>query len=201
MALGKMFPRKIATKKTSNIAKKALKMAKGNRTFEVKSYSQTLTSMTGGSSPDILYLEPPTSEGQTQTIQNITAKIYIEKDILSTGVNRWRVDLVLDRQPNGVIFSPLLCYEDGTPTITTLTDYDNKNRFKIVKSYAGGLGPDYIPKFININYKSGLVVDASAQPPNQANVTKNAYYLVYWTPSGTNTPKVEYEIRIESITA
>ena len=210
MALGKlvqltpgrklMFKKKTKTAMTT--AKKALRIAKANRTFEVLKYNDVNVSMTASAVPTVVFLQPPTCDGEKQTIQNIEARMFIRQNLASVLVDNYRVDLVLDRYPSGVALDLSKLYEDATPRITALLSYDMRDRYKIVKSYSCAFSENSnTSRMINFKVRSGLVCEADGQTPSQANIQKNAYYLVFWTESTANTPIITYDIQIDSITA
>lgn len=194
-----MFKKK---KTAMTTARKALRIAKANRTFEVLKYSDVNVAMTASAVPTVVFLQPPTCDGEKQTIQNIEARMYIRQNLTSTVVDNYRVDIVLDRYPSGVTLDLSKLYEDATPRITALPSYDMRDRYKIVKSYSGAFNAQSpTSRMINFKVRSGLVCEADGQTPSQDSIQKNAYYLVYWTEATANTPIITYDIQIDSITA
>ena len=193
-------------KKTGNAlktAKKALKIAKAGRQMESLSYSEDSLAMTASNAPALLYIQPPTTEGSKQTISYIEGRIFVRRNLTSAVIDTWRVDLVLDRQPAGVVLNYADLYNsDATPRPTALMDYDAQSRYKFVKSWSGAFGPqDNQFKMINFKVRSGLKVEADSRIPYQDSVNKNAYYLVWFTNAATNMPLITYDIQIVSQTA
>jgi len=196
----------IAKKKTGTAlktAKKALKIARQGQTMESTSYNDDAVAFTVNNAPQILYLQPPTTDGSKQTISYIEGKIFVRRNLSSTVIETWRVDLVLDRQPAGVILSYADLYNsDATPRPTALMDYDAKSRYKFVKSWSGAFGPqDNQFKMINFMVRSGLKVEADDVTPSQASVNKNAYYLIWFTNASANPPLITYDVQVVSQTA
>ncbi len=199
---GKRLAFRKGPKTALTTAKRALRMAKGNRTFEVLKYNLVNTAMTASAVPVVRYIQPPVTDGERQTLQHIEGKIWVRQNLTSALIDNYRIDIVLDRFPSGVEITPLSLYEDATPRITALKSFDLRNRYKIVKSFMGAFeASSPVTRMHNFFIRSGLVCESDGNNPNQANVNKNAYYIIFWTEATTNTPILTYDLQIVSITA
>lgn len=183
----------------TKIAQKALKIAKATRTYSFVDYTINDT-MTGSLTPEKQFLSPPNTDGERQTIQDIECFVKITHDIGSAGIVDWRMDLVLDRQPSKVTLDFADCYESATPETTALLSFNNRERYKICKSYTGYLDNDVATeRIIHFKYRSGLVCEADGTVYSQANILKNAYYLVYWSNSTANHPSIVGTVRVTTL--
>lgn len=201
---GTKKPQKYQAKpKALPIAQKALKMAKGNRSFQFADFNLTATAMSTSLTPVVRYLEPPANlgGGDRQTLQDIEMKMFIDQDVTNTTIVQYRVDLVLDRTPAKTVINLTNLYGDTTPSTTALISFDNRERYKLVKSYTGHLSNDVVEsRYISFKVRSGLVLETEGTTFDQDNIQKNAYYLIMWTDATANTPKVTYDIRLVSLT-
>lgn len=194
------FRRKRTALKT---AKKALRLAKNNQIVESTSYNDILVAMSRA--PTVRYIQPPSCDGFKQTCQYIEGRLYVQADSVSSENSNWRVDLVLDRQPAGVVLDTADLYGTAQPPrITALIPLSDKERYKIVKSWSGGFNDAAGPTSRMVrrfHLRSGLKLEASAVTPSQAEIQKNAYYLVFWTDASANTPIITYDLQMVSVTA
>lgn len=191
-----------AKPKALPIAQKALRIAKGNRTFAAEDFTLATTAMTASLVPTVRYIQPPgdAGPGQKQTIQDLEFSILLKVDVASAVVNSWRCDLVLDRTPSKVTLSLADMYGIATPKITALLNYDAIERYKIVKSYSGSFYVDSsVSRHIHFKVRSGLVCEAEGPVFDNNLVLKNAYYFVFWTDATANTPTISYSSRLTSI--
>ncbi len=111
--------------------------------------------------------------------------------------------MVLERDPvPGTIITPLLVYEDATPSIHTFKNFNLKEKFKILGTFSGFLSAvgtktqdmyhkiDFYRK-LNLIRKSKLVGSETL-----VNMTKNAIHLIFWTNSVANQPTIELMARL-----
>ena len=183
------------TSNTTRIAKRALKIANQNVDMRNGATSADGLSLPAASVVVVDYLEPAGTRERC-TYSQIEGKIWIRQDLDSPNHDSWRCDLVLDRQPNGAILSVLKVYGDLTPRITALLNFDERDRYKIVRSWQGSFSDDSGTgaRSISFKQKTGLVCESSGHTFTQALITKNAYYFVFWTESVINTPEISYDI-------
>lgn len=183
----------------SQIAQQALKMAKANRSFASTLYT-LLDTMTGSKIPEVTYIQPPDNAGggEKQTIQEIEFNLIVK---MGAGDSNWRVDIVLDRMPSKATLSLADVYDDNTPECTALMSFDNRERYKICKSYQGflSLTENNTHQILKFSVPSGLVAEADGTVFNQSNILKNAYYLVYWADAVTGFPVIQGDYRISSL--
>jgi len=192
--------KKKATKTVSSTANKALRIAKS---IDKRSYSsrQVGDSLNLGINTDpvgIRYIQPANGKTQVSKIVSISGKMQILSDLTTVLHDPWRVDLVLDRQPNKTTIDPTDVYNLAYGYTTALRNYDNSDRYKIVKSWGNVLTPDVISsRTINFKISSGLMVDGSeAGLYGIADLTKNAYYLLFRSDSTADPPLFTYELEI-----
>ncbi len=107
-------------------------------------------------------------------------------------IDDWRVDLVLDREPAGVAITPLLYLGSATPVIGAFKNHLFKKRYKILRSEFGhfdeggtGVGGHEINWYVKLNL---IAESKTASSFSNANIQKNALYLVYWTTASANHP-------------
>lgn len=187
--------RTTGTKKASNTAKRALKLALHNRDTKGALDTVLATLFTASKVLNIKYIQP-SNLGDKCTFQKIEGRIWITQHPSSTVSDSWRCDLILDRQPNGVVLSPLLAYTSATPNITALIAFGQTERYKIARSWSGSFNDGtggLTARNITFSYRTGLISEGNGSL-TQANVTKNAYYFVFWTESATNLPTMTYHI-------
>jgi len=185
----------------TKIAQKALKIAKQNRSYAAIDFSISDT-MTGSNTPEVLFLSPSTAEGGGDriTIQDIEVFVRIIKNTAVDAIVHWRIDLVLDRTPAKVVLSTTDLYESSNPDVAALMSFDNRERYKLCKSYHGYFDNDVsVSKHIHFKYRSGLVCEADGGIFGQSKILKNAYYLVYWTDVTSNFPTMVGNCRITSL--
>lgn len=186
---------------TAQIAQQALRMAKSNRSYSSIAYT-LLDTMTGSKIPEITYIQPPDNAGggEKQTIQDLEFNLIVKIGAGNVDSN-WRVDLVLDRMPTKAVLNLSDVYDDNTPECTALMSFDNRERYKICKSYQGFLSvaENNIHQILKFTVTSGLVAEADGTVFSQANILKNAYYLVYWADAITGFPTIQGDYRITSL--
>jgi len=183
------------TARTTRIAKKALKIA--NKNIDMRN---NLLSRDGFTLPvdaviTVDYLEPDGNR-ERLTYSQIEGKVWIRQDIASIQHDSWRCDLVLDRQPNGVVLDLVKVYGNATPKITALLTFNERDRYKIVRSWQGSFNESTGTgaRSFSFTQKTGLIAESSAQTFTQALITKNAYYFVFWTESAAAPPIISFDI-------
>lgn len=196
MAGGKYYSRSKSDRKPSalKIAKKALKLA------TVVAQHETVTeivsdTMTGALTPEVVYLTPTELTNNVDDIKSLSIEYNIR--VRQTGVTEGnvRVDFVLDRQPNGATLSIADCYGDATPSMENMGDPGKRERYKIVKSFQKSLITAVSPvMWVKGKFKTGQIITSENQDGDFSvtNISKNSYYLVYWTDTITaNFPTIE----------
>lgn len=183
------------TAKTQRIAKKALKIANKNIDMRNNLLSRDGFTLPVGAVITVDYLEPDGNR-ERLTYSQIEGKVWIRQAQASIEHDSWRCDLVLDRQPNGVVLDLVKVYGDATPKITALLTFNERDRYKIVRSWQGSFSDDSGTGARSFHFiqKTGLVAESSANTFTQALITKNAYYFVFWTESAVATPIISYDI-------
>ncbi|WP_445779150.1 hypothetical protein [Shewanella sp.] len=178
-------------------------MAKSNETIEFLSYNAIAQTMTGTFTPDIVYLQPPTTDSSPgkQTLLKIRGNVLIEQNLSSASNDQWRFDIVLDRAPAGAVLNVAQAYGVANPRITRPLNYDQIKRYKLLYSRKGMFN-EFVKtsSMMNINVKLGLVAEANNNTPSQANIMKNAVYILFWSNATTNKPNFTYNLDIVSRT-
>ncbi len=180
---------------------KALSIANRNK----KRLSSVVETVSGG--PDlesdafnatpVVALLDLAGDGLKTRITSAQVRGTIKQNLTSVVTDDYRVDLVLDREPNGTIFSPLLCYGSATPPIGAYKALNYKKRYKILRSQFGSFN-ETGTTHADINWYVKLNLLAETKTVNswtQANLIKNAIYLVYWTTASANQPIPALNVR------
>ena len=187
--------RTVGTVKAIRTARKALKIANKNIDMVNASVEADNLDLPLTAAPAVEYLQPAGTRERC-TYDSLTGRIWIRRAQASTDIDSWRCDIVLDRQPNGVVLDVLKVYDDATPQITALLNFNERDRYKIVKSYTGSfaINGNSVSRSISFKLKTGLICESITNSFAQNEIQKNAYYLVYWTESTVNVPSISYNI-------
>ncbi len=188
--IGFLFP-----KKKSKVDQ-ALSIAKSNKSklasaIEVVLGKATTAGDVFNSTPIVDYLSPLTGmNGFKAKIRSVRVKGTIKQNLASALADDWRVDLVLDRRPDGAEVTPLELYGSATPSIGDFKNHNFKSRFRILRSAFGvfeSQGPTSatIDWYVKLNIITETVATGSWAI---ASVLKNAIFLVYWTTAVANQP-------------
>lgn len=199
------MPRHFKKKKQSKVDE-ALSIAKRNKkqlatVVDIVS-NDTALSATFNATPNVVYLQP-NGTGLKTRITSIRVKGIITRAVASTLADNWRMDIVLDREPDGVEATPLLVYGTATPSLGHYKNGLLKSRFKILRTMTDIFGE-------NAAWKSGSVIDwyiklnliavsKVADSFAQANIQKNAIYVIFWTTATANQPIATLRTRITSM--
>ncbi len=131
-------------------------------------------------------------DGLKTMLKSAQVKGTVKRNASSALIDDWRIDLVLDREPNGTEITPLELYGTATPTIGAFKNIIFKRRFKILRTEMGhfdeggtGNGGHEINWYIRLNL---MAETKTTNSWSQANIQKNAIYLVYWTTASANQP-------------
>lgn len=194
---GSLFKKKSAM----SVANRALKMASRNEVLSHKTFTLASTNMTASKVPTVKYLQPSNGLGESAVIKRILGNIYIKSNTASNAVDDWRVDIVLDRTPARLTLSLADVYGSATPKITIPINFNTRDRYKIVRSWTGSFNDQSgtTSRHIRLNFNSGLKAVSNTAVFSQANIEKNAYYLVFWTSATSNTPIIEHDGYVISI--
>lgn len=140
-----------------------------------------------------------TDSGKSKII-GVRVSGFCSQDLTSTLLDDYRVDLVLDRLPDGVLLTAAKYTQssDETPLFNELIKDDMTERFKILKSWKGHFNENtVVHREINWYKKLNLVADSNAAGNiTQASQTKNALYFVCWTTAAANQPSYVLEARV-----
>ncbi len=174
----------------------AFSMAKRNKkllasSVEVQAGTNVTSTDAFNATPIVDHI-PATGSGLKTRMTSIQVKGTIKRNVSSALIDDWRVDLVLDRHPEGTEVTPLLVYGDATPVIGAFKNIIFKRRFKILRTMFGSFdegGEGSGASIINWYVKLNLMAESStANSFIQANIQKNAVYLIYWTTATANQP-------------
>lgn len=166
----------------------ALRIAKSNKkkindTGIIKQGTITLSGSLCNATPVIEFI-PAAGSGYKTALKSVAVK----GTITGTHGNNYRVDLVLDRDPQGVEVTPLLVYGSATPNIYVYKNVLYKSRFKILRSKFGvhdtGRGlSEVVDWYVKLNLTCETTTIDSW---TNAHIKKNALYLIYWTTATSN---------------
>ncbi len=191
-------------KKPKSKLDQALSIAKSNKkrlrsAMEVAT-SASVTSTDAFSSTPVVDYIPASGEDLKTRMTSVMVKGTIKRNASSALIDDWRVDFVLDREPNGTEITPLLYLGTATPVIGELRNLTYKERFKILRSEFGsfdeggnGVGSHAINWYVRLNL---MAETKTVNSWTQTNIIKNAVYLVYWTTASANQPIPVLESRV-----
>lgn len=148
----------------------------------------------------IVTLISAAGDGERTRITSAVVKGTIKRDVASLLIDDWRVDLVLDREPQGTALTPLLYLATATPGIGEIRNLIFKERFKILRTESGVFGESgngVSGHVINWYVKLSLIARTkTANNWGQAEIQNNALYLVYWTTATANQPVPAFHRRL-----
>ncbi len=156
--------------------------------------------MTGTATPDITFLGPVVGEDMKAKVKSVSVRGTINQNVASAVTDNWRVDLVLDKVPDGANVTPLELYGDATPRISAFKNFLYRSRFKILRSVFGDFneqGPlsAVINWYVKLNNTQETTSSGSF---GVANLLKNALFLVIWTEATANFPIIDLDWRVVS---
>lgn len=190
--------------KKVSTANKALKIAKQNKkqlrgVVEHRGALNSLVTTPFNATPIVKYIAPE-GDGFVTLCKSVQVKGTIKQDPVSTVVDDYRIDLVLDREPNKTEITPLLFYGDATPDIGHFKNIIYNKRFKVLRTYTSGFDEanqgrsiDAINWYVRLNL---VIESATLNSFVNTSVIKNAVYLIYWTSSTTNQPIPRISMRM-----
>ncbi len=184
-----------------SIAKQALALAKRNKR-DLKQQNEIQFTAQGGMLGITLSTTPlPVLVSDTAAV--IEGTSYLNKglellgdivaNLSSTIQDNYRIDVILDRRPNGVAFSAANAYGNATPGTNALLSITERDRYKIIKSWRGTFNTvdgitDNRKISFNRKFKFKSELSASGVIATAANIKTNAIYVVAWTNSASNQP-------------
>ncbi len=204
MAAGKMFRFKRTNKKRKSVAQQALALARKNKKDLARSnelqYS-VLTGMAGialSVTPLIILLNKTdwVVEGNLCMFRGLEILGEITPNNSSVLQDKWRVDIIMDKRPDGTIFNPEHAYGFDAPFTNSHIDNDFKDRYRILKSWRGTFNVpknSAVPRNLSYNrrFKTKVVSSNDDAVISQASIETNAVYLVAWTEATANTPVLD----------
>ncbi len=139
-------------------------------------------------------------QGFKMQMLSVQVRGVIKQNLASAIIDDYRMDIVLDRRPDGGTITPALVYGSATPKIYAFKHFGNKTRFKILRSIRGYLSSsegsnsfrvinEYVK--LNLSYES-----KSRDSETEANSIKNMIYLIFWTTASANQPTIEVHHKI-----
>lgn len=190
------MPRKSMTYKKrprgSNLAKKVYQLSKKvNAILDVADNATTLQFNTTGSTAIVTYI-PPAGTGDKTTLKYLHLRGVIRQNPSSTMAEALRVDVMLDRQPAGVILDASKAYNASVLDIGEMPRASVKDRYKLLRSKLILFDEAENGRSIaGINMKIPLnliATTSSSSSFTQANIQRNAVYVVMWGTSTANYP-------------
>lgn len=184
-----------AESKALVVAKKALKIARGASMPLVEAIPSFTIQTVTASIPILVYLEPCVNpvygNGVSQIkIHSYDLKIDMISPISGATIRTNRIDLIHDRKPNGATLTAAqfttIFFGTATPGMTQYPDPLQSERFTLIKSQRytclPNTGVDFHHDFdwhVKVNKTSKIKTqDGDFE---YANVTDNAYFLLFWT--------------------
>ncbi len=192
------------------IAKQALALAKKNRR-EIKRDNEIQYTQIDSGASGVALTTAPAIELLNRTSWTVTSNTCMFKGIeilgtiqptpASTGQDRWRIDIVLDKRPDGVILDLADIYGSTTPKINVLVNTEERGRYRVIKTWRGTFnvitdkavsGARNITLFKRFNMK--IIIDVADSAVAQGSIQTNAVYLVAWTEATANQPVLDLSI-------
>lgn len=202
MPLGKIYPAYTPRMRTARRPRKpsAMKIAKKAYALSKQNIEEVNTVTTQGATAldpngTVAFMNvPTTSTGDKMHYISIDYNMLLFADPTATNTTNYRVSVVLDRMPRGAL--PAFGDIYNFTGFTCLQEFENNERFKIIKSYYGTFYDNVkTAQFISGRIKTNLVIEGEAGY-GIGDIRKNAYFLVYWTDAGTTPPTIEYNINV-----
>ncbi len=184
-------------KKKGSKVDQALRLAKSNRKAirrEVEYVQNDLVFALAAMNATLLVTHIPVAgpTGNKGEIKSIQLQGLVLQILASALNDEWRVDLVLDRQPNGVLPTATEIYGSATPQIYAYRDFDKRFRFKILRSFRGVFNESVMTSSVIDTYvKLNLITEQDSTSFAIGNMTKNTLVLVHWTTATANQPTFE----------
>ncbi len=123
----------------------------------------------------------------------IEIRAEVRQNLASNLADDWRVDLVLDKLPNGATIASVAdVYGDPTPDITHIPLFRSRDRFRVLRSWKGllnevtGVGRMFGGK-IPLNV---MAVSKTADNFVPTTMIKNSLVIFLWTTATANQPVV-----------
>ncbi len=181
----------------------ALSIAKSNKkklsTVAEMQLTATVNAETAFNATPIIKYVLPVGEGLKTLMTSVQCRGIIKRNVASDSIDDYRLDLVLDREPAGTEVTPLLVYGTANPELGDFKNINLLRRFKILRTMIGAFGESgngVSHRVINWFVKLNLIAECKSAGFSQANISKNAIYLIYWTTSGANQPTIKCQIRV-----
>ncbi len=187
-------------------AEQALRLAKRNKrkigqTHEVVALNTAITSAALNATPTVLFLPlSPSGVGNSLKVYSVQVKGVFKINLASALIDDYRMDLVLDRMPDKAVVTTLLYLGTATPTNFEYKNFQEKGRFKILKTWrghllndVGGVNHAEVNYYRRLNY---MAVSASANTFGSAQLIKNSLFLVRWTTATANQPTFQGNVRM-----
>ncbi len=205
MSRRRFKPKVVIEKKPLSKAEQALRLAKSNKrkineTREMGEGTSTLAAVALNATPTVRYINPGGMLGVKLPVKSFQVRGVVKQNLTSAIIDGYRMDLVLDRHPDGAAITPLLYLGTATPKLYEYKDFDRKERFKIIKTWSGYFNSnDGVASHRRINdyFRLNYMFESSAASQESNSVAeKNALYLVFWTDASANQPTIEFKSRI-----
>ncbi len=161
---------------------------------EVIQATQETLSIALNATPIVQFFTPAGTGFKTR-YTSVQVRGTVKRDVASALIDDWRLDLVLDREPNNLLPTALLMYKTATPRIGNFKNELLKRRFKVLRSASGvfgesgnGLAGEYIDWYVKLN----LIAETDNENTfNDTDMIKNSIVLVLWTTATANQPLVD----------
>lgn len=181
----------------------ALRLAKANRKA-IKSdleYVETdllVASAAMNATPVVSHIAISATGGNKIMMKSLQLQGLVLQNLASALNDEWRVDLVLDRNPQGALPTVVEMYDLATPQIYAYRSFENRRRFKVLRSWRGVFeGSTKTSEVLDAYIKLNLIAEADDGAfTTIAPIFKNALVLVRWTTATANQPTFEGITRI-----
>lgn len=137
--------------------------------------------------------------GRSMRVKSIELNMLITKNPASTGYERVRVILLLDKDPDSTTITNTEIFASITSQIISPRNLDNRNRLVMLKDWVYTLNKDGGPQSYNEQYYRKLGFHTIYNNSNLgtiADINENALYLIVVSDTGINTPSFTYYSRL-----
>ncbi len=205
---GSFKPRRRKRKPKGSLASQALALARKNRR-KIRNIAENTNqdvesgALTLNATAVVTYISPLAVPNEREfTLVRLEFNAFVKQNLTSAILDDYRIDIILDRNPEGANPTALEFYLDATPDINVHLDYDERSRFKLLRSARGILSSSEgsaSSKIINwripINMKA---LNENAGTVAIATQSKTAIFLVHWTTATANQPAFQFTSRMIS---
>ncbi len=185
--------KKTLTKRVGKIERRI----RQSQELQLAQFDQTATAL--NATPTVTHINMASKpEGRKAKMLFYEIKGVFKQNLASAVIDNYRLDLVLDKNPNKLAQTPLNNYGSATPTVEVLRNILNsEQRVRIIRSISGSLSSsEGSASFRHFHWRVKLgMVSVSSVDGNftATNLLKNNISLIFWTTATANQPTIQFE--------